>query len=274
MASTASKAQLPFSFCGSAIGLLLVFRTNNAYQRLDDARGLWAELTYVLHEIASLVAASEGQGEPKEGGSDGHVPKMPTRDVVNVHRYLVALVWALRDELREEDARDDILRLLIVDEQEELWISSSASRPRALMNQLRRKLHAAWHQERLAAHTIFLLDGQVKELGRLIAGCQRIFSSPIPPTMSRHGLRCLLLWLLALPVVLTGSVPPLVNVAWTAAMAFIYLGIDELGVQVEQPFQIIPLWQICQAAQDAVVDTLASPERPLLPPAAGYQGAS
>ena len=97
-----------------------------------------------------------------------------------------------------------------------------------------------------------------------MAGCQRIFTSPIPPTMSRHGLRCLLLWLLALPIVLTGSVPPLVNAAWTATTAFIYLGIDELGVQVEQPFQIIPLWQICQAAQDDVLHTLASPDRPQL----------
>ena len=111
----------------------------------------------------------------------------------------------------------------------------------------------------LKQHTI----AQVESLGSIAADCQRLFTSPIPPTMSRHGLRCLLLWLLALPVVLAGSVSPWVNILWTAATAFVYLGIDELGVQVEQPFQIIPLWQICQAAQDAVLHTLASPERSL-----------
>ena len=127
-----------------------------------------------------------------------------------------------------------------------LQLNGSALRPR-------RCTHARAHQL------------QVAKLSEIMAGRQRIFTSPIPPTMSRHGLRCLLFWLLALPILLTGSVPPLVNAAWTAATAFIYLGIDELGVQViEQPFQIIPLWQICQAAQDDVLHTLASPDRPQL----------
>ena len=39
-----------------------------------------------------------------------------------------------------------------------------------------------------------------QELDRATAACERLFSSPIPPTMSRHGMRSLTLWLLALPV--------------------------------------------------------------------------
>ena len=33
---------------------------------------------------------------------------------------------------------------------------------------------------------------------------------------------------------------------WTATTAFIYLGVEELGAQVEQPFAILPLWQLCR----------------------------
>mmetsp|Transcript_29910 Transcript_29910/g.44333 ORF Transcript_29910/g.44333 Transcript_29910/m.44333 type:complete len:85 (-) Transcript_29910:111-365(-) len=77
--------------------------------------------------------------------------------------------------------------------------------------------------------------------------------------MSRHGLRSLSLWIFALPVVLASSVPSIVNVGWTAAIAFTYLGISELGVQVEQPFQLIPLWQICQTVQEDIEELVLHP---------------
>ena len=36
--------QMPLSLCGSAIGLLLVFRTNSAYARLAEARTTWGHI--------------------------------------------------------------------------------------------------------------------------------------------------------------------------------------------------------------------------------------
>ena len=167
--STLSQSHLPFNFCGSAIGLLLVFRTNHAYSRLDEARALWGRLCQVTHEIASLVAASEGTAIEDAGGllsgsalnTRNSKRWLTTRDVVAVHRYLVAFAWALRDELRDNDPRDDILRLLITDAREEQWIAASRSRSMALMNRLRRKVHDMWKRDQLADHTIFLLEGQV-----------------------------------------------------------------------------------------------------------------
>ena len=64
-------------------------------------------------------------------------------------------------------------------------------------------------------------------------------------------------------VVLAGTVPPLLNAAWAAAVGFIYIGIDELGVDVEQPFRILPLWQLCHLAQANIEEALSSPAMPL-----------
>ena len=34
--------------------------------------------------------------------------------------------------------------------------------------------------------------------------------------------------------------------------SFIYLGMEEIGAQVEQPFELMPLWQLCHLmAHDA-----------------------
>ena len=56
---------------------------------------------------------------------------------------------------------------------------------------------------------------------------------------------------------------PLLVGLWTATTAFIYLGIEELGAQVEQPFAILPLWQLCHLAQLNVEDALSTVDLPL-----------
>ena len=45
-----------------------------------------------------------------------------------------------------------------------------------------------------------------------------------------------------------------------ASTTYIYFGINELGIQVEQPFKIMPLWQLCHLAQLNVEESLASPD--------------
>ena len=48
----------PHGLMGSAIGLLLVFRTNNTYQRLNEARLLWGRAVYLCREIAQNAATA------------------------------------------------------------------------------------------------------------------------------------------------------------------------------------------------------------------------
>lgn len=248
------EQQLPLSLCGSAIGLLLVFRTNNAYTRLEEARELWGRVVHVNREIVATVVSAwsvvggDGDGDGKRGTTKEGVE---TAAVASVCRYLTAHAYALRDELRDGDTRTDILRSLLPPE-EASWVATQRSRPLALRFLLRRALRREEAAGRMPEHFRFVLQGDLRDLGLVASSCERLFSSPIPPTMSRHGLRSLTLWLLALPFVLAGTVPPLVNVLWTAALAFVYLGIDELGVQVEQPFQLIPLWQLCRVVQDDI----------------------
>jgi hypothetical protein len=49
---------IPLTLMGSAIGLLLVFRTNNTYQRLNEARILWGRAVFLCREIAQSTATA------------------------------------------------------------------------------------------------------------------------------------------------------------------------------------------------------------------------
>mmetsp|Transcript_23729 Transcript_23729/g.75136 ORF Transcript_23729/g.75136 Transcript_23729/m.75136 type:complete len:149 (+) Transcript_23729:867-1313(+) len=87
---------------------------------------------------------------------------------------------------------------------------------------------------------------------------ERLFASPIPPTMSRHVVRSLALWLLTLPVVLVGQLSPPLVLFYVAATSYIYVGIEELGVQVEQPFDILPMFQMAHVITSSAEDALAA----------------
>ena len=75
-----------------------------------------------------------------------------------------------------------------------------------------------------------MIDVDLRELDDIVSSCERLFSSPIPPNMARHGMRSPLLWLVGLPFMLAGQLPWLSVVLCVATTAYIYLGIDELGV--------------------------------------------
>mmetsp|Transcript_31357 Transcript_31357/g.70459 ORF Transcript_31357/g.70459 Transcript_31357/m.70459 type:complete len:329 (-) Transcript_31357:240-1226(-) len=263
---------VPLNVQGAAIGLLLVFRTNEAYRRLAEARELWGRLGLLTREVASKAAASwewtakterttEQPRDPAAAGSTaGAAAGMRSKEVANACRYLAAFTWSLRDELRSgAQQRGDILTILLPG-REAQWVAAQGSRPLAILWLLRRLFYGEAQAGRISANMHLLVEEDIQNLDNVVASCDRLFTSPIPPTMSRHGTRSLFLWLLAQPLVLAWDAHPAVNALWLAATTFIYMGIDELGVQVEQPFKIMPLWQLAHGAMDNIEGALSTPE--------------
>ena len=214
VAARASSMWVPLSLQGTAMSLLLVFRTNNAYRRLEEAREQWGKLLMLLREVSVKTSASCSYEVSSQ-----------------VCRYLCAFAWSLRDKLRDGEMRDDILQLLLSSEEIE-WVTTQRSRPLAILTRLRRLFYAEHDAGTLSSHYHYLIDCDIKDLDSVVESCERLFSSPIPPNMARHGMRSLALWILAVPIVLTNSMPPQLVALWTGSTSYIFLGIDELGSQV------------------------------------------
>jgi len=245
IASCTSQMWIPLSLQGTAIGLMLVFRTNNAYRRLEEAREQWGKLLMLLREVSNKASVALRYDASAE-----------------TCRYLCAFAWSLRDKLRDGETRDDILSLLL-DQGEVDWVISQRSRPLAILSRIRRMMHAEVEAGSLSTHMHYFIETDLKEIDTVVESCERLFSSPIPPSMARHGMRSLTLWIMGLPLVLTNSMPALLVAFWTATTSYIFLGIDELGTQVEQPFAMMPLWQLCHLAQLNVEEALSTPDLPL-----------
>ena len=99
------------------------------------------------------------------------------------------------------------------------------------------------------------MDKSIIIIGDALETCERIFTNPVPLVYTRHTARFLSMWLLLLPMGLwepfsetwnhVGMIPG-------ATMAAIFMfGIEELAVQLEEPFSILPLAALCEGVWEA-----------------------
>ena len=148
IARKSAQMWIPLSLQGTAIGLLLVFRTNNAYLRLAEAREQWGKLLMLVRELATKTSAA-----------------LPYDVTCEACRYLCAFVWSLRDKLRDGDQRDDILNTLLGNE-EAGWVAEQRSRPLAILSRLRRLIYGEYSSGSLDSQVYYFLETDLKEVRR------------------------------------------------------------------------------------------------------------
>ena len=108
------------------------------------------------------------------------------------------------------------------------------------------------------------MDKSVILLGDALETCERIFTSPVPLVYTRHTARFLSCWLLLLPLALWEpfgtSWNHLAVVHATTLVAIFFFGIEELAVQLEEPFSILPLSKLCDSVWDGGLELFDEPE--------------
>jgi ion channel-forming bestrophin family protein len=237
----------PLTLSGGSLALLLVFHTNQAYDRLKEARTSWGALVLRTKETMQLLVAYCKDDADEEA-------------LVLIARLLAVYGWILRARLTATqfglgDDEDALRALLPQQEAEWLLDFRVQARHSAVLLRLRCLLGKLHSSGSLSDVPLRCIEEKVSGLGLVGGACERLFSSPIGPTYTRHSLRALLLWLFALPLALDSLslVQQLISVA---ATAYIMLGIHEIANQVEQPFAVLPLQQLAIAATRGVAETL------------------
>jgi putative membrane protein len=91
------------------------------------------------------------------------------------------------------------------------------------------------------------MDDNLTAFEDCLGGCERILKTPIPLSYTRHTSRFLMIWLTMLPFALYGTCG-LSTIPLCVIIAFLLLGIEEIGVSIEEPFSILAL----EAISDSV----------------------
>lgn len=225
---------LPFTLTSSSLGLLLVFRTNTAYARWNEARQNWSHISAKTFDVMRQCLAWLADKET----------------VAKTVRYLVAFArstkWHVTDRTNVKKLQDELNGVLTEEEVGE--IVNSKAKPQFVLLCLTKLIARQSLIPNVQSH----MDRGLIELGAALENCDRIYTTPIPLVYTRLTARFLLLWLMTFPLTLYNEFE--MSKKWLVPIvifmnSIFLLGIDDLGVQIEEPFSILPLANICYNIQ-------------------------
>ncbi|NEQ28787.1 MAG: hypothetical protein F6K28_59500 [Microcoleus sp. SIO2G3] len=228
------------------LGLMLVFRTNTAYERFWEGRRLWGSLVNLSRNLARQIWTNV---EERESGD--HDAKAATL------RLLVAFAVAMKLHLRQQPVNEELARLLPKSQYYTLKLMNNP--PLEIAFWIGDYLQQQYQRDRLNLYQLTamqkLLDGMVDALG----GCERILKTPIPLAYIIHLRQLLLLYCLTLPFQFVNDLG-----WWTSVVvmliSFTLFGIEEIGVEIENPFgedaNDLPLDAICETMLRNVEDLM------------------
>jgi predicted membrane chloride channel (bestrophin family) len=233
----------PFSIAMSALSLLLVFRTNTAYNRWNEARTLWGG---IVNTCRNLQRQSNAYFP-----DDSYGQLLRMQFVSQVAMFPKALRSFLRGPEDDEIVYKEACALLGPDTAEALM--NSKNRQTFVCNLITATVARAninpMDRSRMDESTSKLLD--------YLGACERIFRSPIPLVYTRLTSRFLSVFMLLLPLALWEPMKGTWNhwaiIPATAVIASFLFGIEELGIQIEEPFGILPLESLCDGSIEGVV---------------------
>ena len=216
---------------GVALGLLLVFRTNSSYDRFWEGRKLWGG---IVNETRNLMRASEAfLGKSPEARRE-------------IALWAIAFSYASMNILRGSKGLGPVakeLDPLMIDEA----LKSQHPALTAAKN-ISKILERVKNQGFISEYVQVAIDQNVQLLVDYLGGCERIHKTPLPFAYVVHLRRALIFYFFTLPFALVDTMGWL-TVAATFLVAFVFMGIEEIGVEIEDPFgsdeNDLPLETIC-----------------------------
>jgi len=230
-----------FSFLGILLSLLMVFRTNTAYDRYYEGRRVWGELVSQCRGLAVELNAIL----PRDAAASRHY------FAALISNFPFALKGSLRGQIKYEqlDAAPDVLARLRAAEN---VVTTLLALMQESVEQLRQvSIICDTHLLTLKPHFVALLS--------INGTCERIRATPIPFSYSFFIKAYITVFIAVMPFVVLGSSGYyMVPIAMFGAYAL--LGLEMIGEEIENPFGVdsndLPITQLSHRIRVSVYDVL------------------
>lgn len=197
---------------GFVLSLLLVFRTNSAYDRWWEGRKLWGQLVNVSRNLAIKT-------QTLIKGDD---------DITKIKKYLAAFPIILKDHLLNRTS--DVHLEEIADKQDKM-----AHRPAFLVKSIQVILKKQLDEKSITPEEYLSLDKELTQYLEITGACERIKNTPIPFSYSIFIKKFIFIYCFTLPI---GLVPDFYYWAVPFSMFIFYVlvSIEILAEEIEDPF--------------------------------------
>ena len=204
------------------IGLLLVFRTNTAYERFWEGRKLWSNIDIQIRNISRQILVIV-----EEKNIEDAAPKKQAL------LLLAAFAISAKQRLQKNSNKNEFIDYLSSTQFGQL--SNSKNAPADILLFLQDYLQTQMHKGNILVNQVSTIQASINSLLDSSMGCERILRTPIPIAYSIHLKQLLLLYCLTLPFQFVNQLG-----LWTAPVVFFVsmglLGIEAIGEEIENPF--------------------------------------
>lgn len=217
---------------GAVLGLLLVFRTNSSYDRFWEGRKLWGSIVNDSRNLGRLAST---------------LLREDAELLRRLLRWAIVFPWSVRYRLlgwKDIGCDTDDLP-----KGEVKLTEQSEHVPLAVARRMTEQIETARQRGLVSDIQQSMLEGFIGRLIDSLGACERIHNTPLPFAYMVHLRRALIIFLATMPLAIVKDFG-WTTVPATLLISYVMLGIEEIGVEIEDPFGTdendLPLKTICE----------------------------
>ena len=223
-----------YSLLGFVISLLLVFRTNTAYDRWWEGRKAWGALVNDTRSLSSKLSALH----------------LTAAEKTSFTRHIPLFVYATKQHLRNQDLQEEGAAQLDLSD-----LELSGHQPLRIVQIMRAEVEQL-HQKGTVQHMQwFAINNDLDALIDSLGICERIKNTPIPFSYSLFIKKFIFIYVITMPVAFV----PLFGYLSAFISTFVFyalVSMELLAEEIEEPFGVdendLPTDQLCLTIQDNV----------------------
>lgn len=228
------------------LGLLLVFRTNTAYERFWEGRKAWGILVNTIRNLSRTiwvaVEQKQAQSQPEK---------------IAILKLLVAFAVATKLHLRSEPLNQEIAELM--PESYYAKLQTMNNPPLEIACWISNYLQQQYQKHQINPYQLTAMFRLVDTMVDVLGSCERILKTPIPVAYAIHLRQLIFLYCFITPFQIVNTLHWFTPVV-VGIIAFTVFGIEEIGVEIENPFghdaNDLPLDQICRTMRINLEDLI------------------
>ena len=226
---------LMHSVLGFVISLLLVFRTNTAYDRWWEGRKLWGTLTNISRNLAIKLNAYVKSDE----------------DRAFFRLMIPNFAFALKNHLRENEDFHELDPVLDLKRDKHL--------PNQIASKIFDRLGDLQEQKKLSGDQMLILNEEFRTFTDVCGACERIKNTPIPYTYSVFIKKFIFLYVMTLPLGWVYNLGYFI-IPVVIFILYAFTSLEIIAEEIENPFGTdaddLPIDQICHNIRKHVSEIL------------------
>jgi len=218
------------SILGFVLSMLLVFRTNTAYDRWWEGRKLWGSMVNNSRNLALKLATI----------------LIHEKDKQEFKHLILNYIYAAKNHLRGTYIQNEFI------ETSNMNLSKFAEaqhKPNMIAKELYAKINQLHQKKDIFPEHLLILNDELKSFSENVGAAERIKNTPIPYSYNIFLKKMIFIYIMSLPIFF-GSEFGFATVPITIIVLYVFASIELIAEEIEDPFGAdendLPLDDICK----------------------------